>query len=211
MKSLSVFRCCLYAAAAAAFLAGGQAHAQEVPSIVLNVTPESGVEFVTPRITWEAKGVQSCTAAGGWSGTKALTGTETLPRIDRSMVYGLVCVTKDGRIILSWQPPTQNTNGTPLTDLAGFKVYRATTQAGLTASQATVLNNPSTTTYTINDAPLGMTWLAVTAYNAKGVESSMSTAVSKDVKQASTTAEKAVEVTTKPNPPMATAIQNETP
>lgn len=194
--------------AAIAALSIGAAHAQEPPSIDIQVTPETGVEHVTPTITWEAKGVQSCTATGGWSGNKPLSGTEQLPQIDRSMVYGLVCVTRDGRIVLSWQAPTQNTNGTPLTDLAGFKVYTSQTQMALGATQPDVIANPAARSHTIDDAPLGLIWLAVTAYNASNIESDMSNAVSKDVQQASTTAEQAVEVKTKPNPPTATAIVN---
>lgn len=203
-------RLCLFAAGALAALSMGHAIAQEAPKIDIQVTPTTGVESVTPTITWAATGVQSCTATGGWSGTKATSGTETLPAIDRSMVYGLVCVTKDGRIVLSWQPPTQNTNGTPLTDLAGFKLYRATTQAALANATPTTIAGAATKTYTIEDAPVGMVWLAVTAYNSAGVESARSAAVSKDVKQSSTTAEQPVEVQTRPNPPTATAIENGT-
>jgi sugar lactone lactonase YvrE len=35
-----------------------------------------------------------------------------------------------GGITLEWTPPTENTDGTPLTDLAGYKVYRKTMPGG---------------------------------------------------------------------------------
>lgn len=200
---------CLLAAAFALAIAAPLV-AQEPPKIDIQVSPATGVESVTPTITWNATGVQSCTATGGWSGAKPLSGTETLPAIDRSLVFGLVCTTKDGRIVLSWTPPTQNTNGTALTDLAGFKVYTASTQAGLATATPTVLTGADVKTHTIPDAPVGMTWVALSAYNSKGIESDRSAAVSKDVKQTTTTAEKTVEVQTKPNPPTATAIENGT-
>lgn len=201
-------RCLLALTAVAAFSMA--AYAQEPPSIDIQVTPATGVESVTPTITWLAKGVQSCTATGGWSGAKPLSGTQTLPAIDRSLVYGLVCVTKDGRIVLGWQAPTQNTNGTPLTDLAGFKVYTSETQMALGATQPTVINDPAATQHVISDAPLGTVWLAVTAFNTSQVESELSAAVSKTVQQTSVSAEQAVEVKTRPNPPMATTIENGT-
>lgn len=184
--------------------------AQEAPSITIQVTPTSGVESVTPTITWEAKGVKSCTATGGWAGNKPLTGTETLPAIDRSAIYGLVCVTTDGRIVITWQPPTQNTNGTPLTDLAGFKVYQASTEAGLRTATPVPVAGAAKTSLVVDNAPVGMVWTEVTAYNAAGVESDRSARVAQDVKQVSTTAQQPVEVKTKPNPPTATAIENGT-
>ena len=31
----------------------------------------------------------------------------------------------DGEITISWKPPTENEDGTPLTDLEGYNIYRA--------------------------------------------------------------------------------------
>ncbi len=37
-----------------------------------------------------------------------------------------VVATSPGTATLSWTPPTQNTDGSPLTDLAGYRVYWGT-------------------------------------------------------------------------------------
>jgi hypothetical protein len=39
------------------------------------------------------------------------------------MIVMMACAAVAGDIILAWDPPTNNTDGTPLTDLAGYNVY----------------------------------------------------------------------------------------
>lgn len=147
--------------------------AQVTPKVNFSCTPTSAVESLTPSCTWSTVGVVSCTASGAWSGDKALSGTEILPAQDRDVSAMLVCRTANGGAVVSWQPPTQNTNGTPLTNLAGFKVYQATTAAGL-ASSTPVNVGASIRSYTFTDLPEGPRVFAVTAVTTTGVESAMS-------------------------------------
>lgn len=78
---------------------------------------------------------------------------------------------------LSWVPPTQNVDGSPLTDLAGFRVLY-----GQAVGQYTqILNLPSPTMSTVVIEGLGAgTWyFIVKAVNAAGAESDFSNVVSK--------------------------------
>jgi hypothetical protein len=48
-----------------------------------------------------------------------------------------------GAATLSWQAPTQNTDGTALTDLAGYRIVYGTSQSAL--NQTITISNPGTT------------------------------------------------------------------
>jgi hypothetical protein len=72
---------------------------------------------------------------------------------------------------LQWIPPTENTDGSVLTDLAGYKIYYGTSAGALT--QTVTITNPGLTAYTLTNLSPG-TWYFVMASNsAAGVESAM--------------------------------------
>jgi hypothetical protein len=79
-------------------------------------------------------------------------------------------------ITLGWTPPTQNSNGTPLTNLAGYKIYYGTTSQDY--SQNIKLANASLSRYVVSDLPAGTYYFAITAYNTQGIESPVSGEVS---------------------------------
>jgi hypothetical protein len=66
-------------------------------------------------------------------------------------------------------PPTENSDGTVLTDLAGYTVYYGTSPTNLT--QTVKVTNPGLTAYTISNLTAGTWYFAVTAYSAAGAES----------------------------------------
>jgi hypothetical protein len=81
-----------------------------------------------------------------------------------------------GSATLSWTAPTQNTDGTPLTDLAGYTIYYGTSPSELT--QTVQLANPSATSYEVGNLSAGTYYFAVVAYTTVGtqsVQSSMGT------------------------------------
>jgi hypothetical protein len=82
-----------------------------------------------------------------------------------------------GLATLSWDPPTTNADGTPLTDLAGYKVYYGT----VSGSYSQNINVGNITTYTVADLNNGTYYFAVTAYNTSGNESEYSNEVSKTI------------------------------
>jgi hypothetical protein len=84
-----------------------------------------------------------------------------------------------GTAVLSWLPPTQNTDGSPLTNLAGYKVYWGTSP-GSYPNQVT-LNNPGLTIYVVDNLVAGTYYFVVTAFNTSGAESQASNAASKTI------------------------------
>jgi hypothetical protein len=81
--------------------------------------------------------------------------------------------------ILTWQPPALNSDGSPLSDLAAFKVYWGTTPG--TYSQSTKISNAAARSYTVGGLTTGTWYFVVTALNAQGVESPYSNVWSKTV------------------------------
>lgn len=67
---------------------------------------------------------------------------------------------------LTWTAPTQNTDGTPLTDLAGFKIYGGTIQGGPYGDISIDIGNPNTTSFVVPGLTVGTYWFVVTAYNS---------------------------------------------
>ena len=77
-----------------------------------------------------------------------------------------------GTVTLSWIAPTGNTNGTPLTDLAGYHIHYGTSQDNLT--KVIDLAGTGTTEYEVAGLAPGTYYFAVTAYTAMGTESAES-------------------------------------
>jgi hypothetical protein len=84
-----------------------------------------------------------------------------------------------GSATLSWTPPTQNSDGSPLTDLAGFKVYWGTAQNSLTSSAT--ITNAGVTSYLVENLVPATWFFAVTAFDTSGNESSQSNLASKTI------------------------------
>ncbi len=80
-----------------------------------------------------------------------------------------------GSTTLTWVAPTQNVNESPLTDLAGY-VIRCWNQSGQLAEKR-YTDDPSATTYTIDNLVPGIYHCAVSAVNKDGVESALSNIV----------------------------------
>ena len=73
--------------------------------------------------------------------------------------------------------PTKNTDGTALTNLAGYRVHYGTSAGSYTNSVQ--LPNKSLTSVVIEDLTPARWYFAVKAYNTSGVESTFSGSVSK--------------------------------
>jgi hypothetical protein len=84
-----------------------------------------------------------------------------------------------GSASLSWDAPTQNTNGTPVTDLAGYTIYYGTSPSALT--QSVQVANPSATSYVVSGLSAGTYYFAVSAYSTEGTQSAQSSVGSKTI------------------------------
>lgn len=80
---------------------------------------------------------------------------------------------------LSWTPPTQNTDGSTLTNLAGYRIAYGTSPNALT--QTVQVANVGVTRYSIDNLSPGTYYFAVRAYTANGTESSNSDVATKVV------------------------------
>jgi hypothetical protein len=102
-------------------------------------------------------------------------------RLQAAALQGAATVpppTGTGSARLTWVKPTKNTNGTPLTNLTGYKVYWGKTQGSYTNSA--VINNPATTSFTVGSLATGRWYFAVTS-TAGGIESAKSNVASKTI------------------------------
>lgn len=78
-----------------------------------------------------------------------------------------------GAATLTWTAPIQNTDGTPLTDLAGFKIYYGQGQGGPYPVSVNV-TDPAQTVLVVDGLGSGDWFFVSTAYNAAGKESDFS-------------------------------------
>jgi hypothetical protein len=84
-----------------------------------------------------------------------------------------------GTATVSWTPPTQRTDGSALTDLAGYRVHYGKDAASLT--HVVEITNVGQTNQHIENLDVGTWYFAVTAYCSKGLESPKSEIGSKKI------------------------------
>lgn len=144
----------------------------------------------TAELTWSSSGADSCTASGGWSGARALSGSATVGPLDESTTFTLTCsgdggnavamlsVGVRGVVTVEWQPPTENVDGSPLTDLDGFRIYYGELSGAYTDQVAVA--DGGLTRYDLT-LPSGSYYVAMTALDTDGNESAYSNEVVKVV------------------------------
>jgi hypothetical protein len=85
----------------------------------------------------------------------------------------------NGSATVSWNTPATNSDGTALTNLAGFHIYYGTGPDSLT--QMAQVANAGITTYVIANLTAATWYFGVKAYNSSGTESSISNVGSKTI------------------------------
>jgi len=90
-----------------------------------------------------------------------------------------VVAVASGSATLSWNAPTTNTDGSALTDLAGYKIYWGTAQ-GNYPNQRT-LSGVGVQTYVVDQLTPATWFFVVTAYDTAGNESTYSNTAQKTV------------------------------
>jgi fibronectin type III domain protein len=144
---------------------GSAATAAETDTATALVSPNAG----TIDRSQSADG--SANASSVASTTAPTTGAATPPSGSTTPVK-----TINGVATLDWEPPTQNNDGTILTNLAGYTVYYGTSPSDL--SQSVKVSNPGLASYTVTGLTSGTWYFAITAYSVDGVESSRTSTVS---------------------------------
>ena len=109
----------------------------------------------------------SSPAAGGnaFTGAVGSAGATSPPSTDKTTT-------------LSWSAPTRNSDGSPISNLAGYTLHYGTASQDYTGSIE--ITNPTATSYVVSAGtfPAGTYYFAISAYNAQQVSSSMSGEVS---------------------------------
>lgn len=88
------------------------------------------------------------------------------------LVFQAVSVFAAG-IDLSWEPPSTNADGSPITGLTGYKIYYGTISGYYTK----VIDTGNVRSFRVANLNAGAYYFALTAYNNQGVESSLSNEV----------------------------------
>jgi hypothetical protein len=84
-----------------------------------------------------------------------------------------------GAATLSWTAPSVNTNGTALTDLAGYYIYYGTSASSLT--NVVQIATTALTTYTLDNLQSATWYFALKSYTTAGTESAMTPIVSASI------------------------------
>lgn len=170
------------------------------------VTPTSGTSPLTVTIAWNVSSFTggTCAASGSWTGAKALSGSQTVSNIIANASYTLTCTRPiRGSAQLQWTAPTRNTDGSPLTNLSGYRLHYGTIATDLV--NTVQIASPTTTTYTVGNLNAGTYHFGVRALASSGAESALSNIVSKVVAASAETraATRTVTITTpQPEPPV---------
>jgi hypothetical protein len=131
------------------------AHSQN--TLTFSASTTTGDGSVVPALTWSTSpAAASCTASGApnWTGTKAASGTQTLPAITSSATYNLDCTWPgDSIVTFSWTNPTTNTDGSAYTDAKSVRIQYT---FGATAPAAISGTAPCTATSTPACAEVSM-------------------------------------------------------
>jgi hypothetical protein len=84
-----------------------------------------------------------------------------------------------GSATLSWQAPDTNTNGTALTNLAGYYIHYGTHRGQL--KKLIKISTVGISIYVIDNLVSGTYYFAISSYTTAGVESTLSAIVSKRI------------------------------
>lgn len=85
-----------------------------------------------------------------------------------------------GSATLTWTAPTRNTDGTALTNLAGYRIYYGTSASSMT--RTIQIANSGTTSYMVTNLSPATYYFSVRSYTSTGAESSASNTASKIVR-----------------------------
>lgn len=153
-------------------------------TFIASVKDNNGKD-ISSGIEW-ASDIQGTIGKGGEFSTVLEAGEHKITAsidVAGKIVSGTVNLTvnpKNGHATLSWNQPTTNTDNTPLTDLAGYKIYYGNTSDNL--SESITVNDSSAVNWLIENLHSGRSYFfALTAFNSKGVESDLSNIVKKDI------------------------------
>jgi hypothetical protein len=165
------------------------------PTLSFSANLDTVSQNGSTTLSWSATDVTSCKATGDWSGSKGASGSETIDSITTDSQFTLTCSglggtvndtidvavvqSNNGTALLSWTPPTENTDNSALTDLAGYKIYYGTSTGSY--NDTITISNPGLTSYLVEDLAASDWYFVMTSFNSSGIESSYSIEVTKTI------------------------------
>jgi putative Ig domain-containing protein len=128
-------------------------------------------------------GTLSGTPAAGDVGTTsgiAISVTDGKGGTTSLAAFGItVTAVATGSATLSWVPPNENTDGSDLMNLAGYRIYYGTSSSDL--NQVQQISNPGVTSGVVENLTPAKWYFSVRAYSATGTESPASNIASKTI------------------------------
>jgi hypothetical protein len=173
---------------------GGSSGWAAVGYATANGTAIAGAHYASERgmVSWANGDMRPKTIMIPISNAQPFTGTKTLVVAIAGAQGALMdtvtssvvtingnAVTTTGTATVSWTAPTLNTDGLPITDLAGYNLYYGTSSTTMT--NVIAINNPATSSYLIRNLAPGTWYFAIVAYNTQARESTFSAIVSKPI------------------------------
>lgn len=176
--------------------AGGSASASVDVTVVPapSVTLASALSTVpaggSTTLTWSSQDAYACQASGGWSGSRSASGSEVIGPIAASTTFVLTCTGTGGNTVqmvsvgalgevsISWVPPSENVDGTPLTDLASYRIYYGSMSRSYTDSID--IQDPTATSHAFAVAS-GDYYVTMTALDQNGNESAYANEIVRSV------------------------------
>ena len=86
---------------------------------------------------------------------------------------------ENGSVTLAWDAPTARVDGSPLTNLAGYKIYYGR-MSGVYDYEIAI-DNPGVSTYVVENLVSGDWYFALAAFDAEGLESEHSNEVAQNI------------------------------
>lgn len=115
---------------------------------------------------------------GGGSGVTTAAATAPPPPVSGGSSPTTPPVSATGRVTISWDAPTQNSDGTPLTNLSGYEIVYG--QSATNLNQSVSVDDATATTYTISNLASGTWYFGVKATTTSS-ESDLSALASKTI------------------------------
>jgi hypothetical protein len=189
------------------YLMTGVALANPVTTVTVNPTSATASTSVT--VTWSTSGFSTtpaCTASGGWTGSKTPSGSQVIT-VSATTTFSLICSETAGSATVTWTAPTQRTDGTALTNLAGYQLFYTKTLSGLESAVPVAITAPAST-YNVTGLSAGTWYFGMKARDSNNLLSVMSNTGSKSIVLGSASGAATITFQSLPNPPvLGTVIQ----
>jgi len=128
--------------------------------------------------TGRVSGTPSAADVGAYAGIKVTVSDGKASASSAAFTVNVTAVAT-GSASVSWMPPTSNSDGSVLTDLAGYRIIYGHSATDL--SQSIDVNGAGMSTYVVENLSAGAWYFAVVAVNSGGVSSVPSNVASKTI------------------------------